>query len=252
MSVTTILYRFLLRGGTAAAVAALNEVPKARELEIETDTRRGKLGDGATAYNSLPYCLWGDLDFAALADGYVVAWNAAGSTFEMVPGSGGSGAMIYLGQATVTGAAASTLAISGLDLDADGRYYIEFGLKNATASAAQIDLFYNADTTATNYDSQVLGGIGTSASAGRGNNGRITDLLASSCSQGDMTVSKDLDGKPSTVSASRLGSTTAIRVIMASHLWRTAGTNVTGLTLSSSVANSLAVGSYVKVWQVAG
>lgn len=55
MSEITIPSRFLVRGGTAAAIAALNDVPKERELYIEIDTGKWKLGDGITAYNSLPY-----------------------------------------------------------------------------------------------------------------------------------------------------------------------------------------------------
>lgn len=55
MSETLIPSRFLVRGGTASAVAALNEIPKFRELVFETDTRKFKLGDGSTAYNSLNY-----------------------------------------------------------------------------------------------------------------------------------------------------------------------------------------------------
>ena len=47
--------RFLVRGGTAANLAVVNEVPLMRELVIERDTRKMKLGDGVTAYNTLPY-----------------------------------------------------------------------------------------------------------------------------------------------------------------------------------------------------
>ncbi|MGH8032522.1 MAG: hypothetical protein ACREO8_09205 [Luteimonas sp.] len=47
--------RFLVRGGTAVNLATVNEVPLVRELVIERDTRKMKLGDGVTAYNSLPY-----------------------------------------------------------------------------------------------------------------------------------------------------------------------------------------------------
>ncbi|ASK91042.1 hypothetical protein KWH04_01210 [Xanthomonas campestris pv. trichodesmae] len=47
--------RFLVRGGTAANLATVNEVPLVRELVIERDTRKMKLGDGVTAYNALPY-----------------------------------------------------------------------------------------------------------------------------------------------------------------------------------------------------
>jgi hypothetical protein len=55
MADTTIYYRFLVRGGTAAALAALNEIPLARELVVETDTGKAKLGDGVTSYNGLDY-----------------------------------------------------------------------------------------------------------------------------------------------------------------------------------------------------
>ena len=47
--------RWLVRGGTAAALASVNETPLVREMEMETDTRKWKLGDGVTPYNSLDY-----------------------------------------------------------------------------------------------------------------------------------------------------------------------------------------------------
>ena len=43
------------RGDTAAAWAAANPVLAAREVGWETDSRRSKIGDGATAWNALPY-----------------------------------------------------------------------------------------------------------------------------------------------------------------------------------------------------
>lgn len=51
----TIAYRFLLRRGLAATLASVNEVPLDGEMVIETDTRKFKFGDGATAWNSLAY-----------------------------------------------------------------------------------------------------------------------------------------------------------------------------------------------------
>lgn len=54
-------YRFLLRGGLAAALASLNEVPLRREMIIELDNLfttgkfNAKIGDGVTHYNDLPY-----------------------------------------------------------------------------------------------------------------------------------------------------------------------------------------------------
>lgn len=45
----------LQHGGTAAALAAANTVLLARQVAVETDTGKIKVGDGTTAYNSLPY-----------------------------------------------------------------------------------------------------------------------------------------------------------------------------------------------------
>ena len=47
--------RLQLRGDTAAAWAAANPVLADREMAVETDTRQFKIGDGATAWNSLAY-----------------------------------------------------------------------------------------------------------------------------------------------------------------------------------------------------
>lgn len=66
--------RFLVRGGTAANLAAVNETPFVRELVVERDTLKMKLGDGVTAYNSLPYIPTGesvalDLEFRVTSTG---------------------------------------------------------------------------------------------------------------------------------------------------------------------------------------
>lgn len=48
-----------LRRGTAAQWSAANPVLFNGELVVETDTRYFKIGDGVTAYNSLPYAFYG-------------------------------------------------------------------------------------------------------------------------------------------------------------------------------------------------
>jgi hypothetical protein len=81
MTTMTDNIRFKLRGGAAAAITALNEVPLARELIVETDTGKIKMGDGVTAWTSLPY------------------WNAGGiSSFNTRTGA------VTLSYADVTGA----------------------------------------------------------------------------------------------------------------------------------------------------
>lgn len=55
MSTETIDYRFKARGGEAANLAAVNEVPLRREVVVEIDTAKIKVGDGVTPYNDLAY-----------------------------------------------------------------------------------------------------------------------------------------------------------------------------------------------------
>lgn len=51
----TTFTRFKLRNGTAAEWAAANPVLLVGEIGVETDTRRYKIGDGATAWAGLSY-----------------------------------------------------------------------------------------------------------------------------------------------------------------------------------------------------
>lgn len=72
MTVETINYRFKVRGGTAANLATVNEIPLARELVFETDTGKSKLGDGVTH--------WLDLDYIEAGSG-----PGGGSVSSLVP-----------------------------------------------------------------------------------------------------------------------------------------------------------------------
>ena len=47
--------RIQLRRGTSSALSAVNEVPLAGEIVLETDTGKMKIGDGVTNYNDLGY-----------------------------------------------------------------------------------------------------------------------------------------------------------------------------------------------------
>ncbi|MGA0206408.1 MAG: tail fiber domain-containing protein [Ilumatobacteraceae bacterium] len=52
---TTVQVKMQLRGDTAANWASVNPVLLAREVGLETDTKKVKVGDGTTAWNSLAY-----------------------------------------------------------------------------------------------------------------------------------------------------------------------------------------------------
>lgn len=71
----TVLYRFLLRRGMAAALESTNEVPLQGEIYLELDTGLGKIGDGVTHYNDLFYTIAGRVDLSGLAPGKVLIWQ---------------------------------------------------------------------------------------------------------------------------------------------------------------------------------
>lgn len=81
-----------LRRDTAANWTAANPVLRAGEAGFESDTRRLKIGDGATAWNALLYVTGSgggsgtfsglsDVDASAKVDGSVVYYDATASKF---------------------------------------------------------------------------------------------------------------------------------------------------------------------------
>lgn len=164
-------------------------------------------------------------------------------------GSGGSG-LTLMGSATVAGSAATDMTVSGLDLASDGAYLVLVNIGNATASSATISLFYNGDTTQTNYYYQFWAGNGAASQASRTNVAALVGLAASSSASGKITVMPDiLSGYPRAIIQINRNTPSSIDSIHAAHI-RNDGANVTSLTISSSVASSLAVGSYVKVYKL--
>lgn len=159
-------------------------------------------------------------------------------------------AMTLLGTVTVTGTAATTLSMVGLDLSAARHFVLEISLKNATASGANISCYYNGDTTAANYHEQLLTGYAGGASAARTNDAIMMSLTGSGFADATGNIWNAQDGKPvaAFIVAPREGAAISnIFIRHWAHMWNFAN-NVTTITLSSSVANSLAPGSYFRVW----
>jgi hypothetical protein len=186
---------------------------------------------------------------AGTQTGCTVTYNDAGNSISITVTGGGGGAMSLVGTATVAGSAATTLTMSGLDLATDGCYVIHAVLKNATASTANVALFFNGDTTATNYWEQVLSIDGTGANAVRGNDAFILTIDASTSAFAEITTRRDPDGYPRTTCRNVRGVVTSPKVQIFGHI-RNNTANVTSISLSSAVASALAVGSYFKLYKV--
>jgi hypothetical protein len=165
--------------------------------------------------------------------------------------SGGGGGMTLVTTVTVSGSPATSMTASGLDLDTDKNYVLQVAIKEQTGVAINLRLFFNSDTTTTNYDSYVNvfsgGGFGP---AGWSNAARFIDCAASDVTTGFVDICKDFNARPLGIFRGSGGDTSALRMMYFAAKWRTAGTNVTGITLSSTTASSLAVGSFFKVWKL--
>ena len=153
-------YRFVVRRGLATAWATKNDVLFAGEFGLETDTKRMKMGDGTTAWNSLQYLdkaltlsMLGGIDQSTRANGLVLAWDEANKQYTHVAQPGGGGGGGDSGGTKITWpAGADRVTFGGLNLWADGvktiRGVISCG-QNTGAGALWI--YFNGDQTAANY-----------------------------------------------------------------------------------------------------
>jgi hypothetical protein len=183
-------------------------------------------------------------------DGKVLTTHGAAADPTWETPAGGGGAMTFIAGNTVAGSAATSLTVSGLDLATDQEYYVRIVLGNATGSAANISLFYNADSTSTNYDRQSLAANNTTISGARANDAIIAGMAASGNTSVSVRIRRRANDTVGAISEAVRDPTTAILLQYFAHAWRTTATNVTGITLTSTVANSLSVGSYIQVFRI--
>lgn len=181
-------------------------------------------------------------------DGRVLRLTSGLPTWGLSATSGG---FAFVGEASVAGSAATSVTLSGLDLASDQCYFILFAFDNATASLANLSLQFNGDTTATNYYTQFITGDSTATTAARQNSALFCSLSANETNTGYFFMRADLDGRPRTLALNNREAPSLLRVQFANHVWTTAA-NVTSITISSSVANALAVGSTVRIFKVSG
>jgi len=167
-------------------------------------------------------------------------------------GGGGGGALQFMGESVVTGSASTTLTISGLDLDSDEHYLVELKLQNAGSSLMTLRLTYNADTTVTNYWYQATGANNGSVYGGRSNDPHIGEILASSGSTFTATANlmRNAAGRVNFEGSIAQGDLSVARNFLINHSWVTTGVNVTSLTLTTTVAGGLAVGSRIRIWRL--
>jgi hypothetical protein len=157
------------------------------------------------------------------------------------------GAMRYVGEANIAGSPATSLVFSGLDLATDGLYLAQIVTNNATGGNINLSFEFNADTTATNYDTEAIGASGGSIGSAGANNSDVSVIATGLPFSGLAFISNNFDAKPGAILINQ-NIETSIRVLrFVGVQWQTAA-NLTSFTLRSSVASGLDVGSKIRIW----
>lgn len=152
-----------------------------------------------------------------------------------------------LAEYEVTGSAVTSIDFSGLDINTHKSYRVEIDILNATGSNSDVSLFVNNDTTQTNYYTQVFGASATTVSAARYNSNIAISLLASTRNCMTCFVSI-ISGYYKTRTLFTRGEAS-----IESHtnvISKTSSiTNITQLTLVSSIAKAIGIGSKVRIYR---
>ena len=141
---TTVNIRLKMRGRLAADWTSGNEVLLAREMGIETDTRRFKFGDGTTAWNSLAYA-----SGATLGSGVetFLATPSSANLRAAVTDETGTGALVFAESPTLVTPALGTP--SSLNLSNATSLPVA-GITASTSTAlgvGSVELGHASDTT---------------------------------------------------------------------------------------------------------
>jgi hypothetical protein len=153
-----------------------------------------------------------------------------------------------IAEAVVSGAAVTTIDISGLDINSHSSYRIEFDGVNGTASFSHVEMTVEGDHTTTNYDSQLLLSAGSTTTSARANNARIASMEASDI--GISTISlRRVSGKPVARTTITQGSNTLVTSRDIAWAKRATVTNITSIRFTSVVALALGVGTAIRVYR---
>jgi hypothetical protein len=171
----------------------------------------------------------------ALKDGAVVASKiAAGAVTDIKLSSD----FLKVVSDTTLVAAATTINLTGLNLETDGCYIICLSTKDNIASNGHIHLNFNSDTTDTDYYSSASGGA---------NNADINGYSSGETQQYFICIQKVVGCNPTAVALQFRGTTSGAPATVSpiSIIKKDSTANVTSIQLVASGANALISGTRV-------
>lgn len=148
----------------------------------------------------------------------------------------------------VAGSAVTSIDFTGLDINTDKSYRLEINFINAGAGSGGAELYYNNDTTSTNYNSQQEIINGTSITGVRINTGRI--IYANSGEASSFTAFISAPGGYATCKSYGhyvLATINGLRYTQ--NKKDVTVTNITQLTLTADLSLNIGVGSKIGIYR---
>jgi len=138
----------------------------------------------------------------------------------------------------------TAIEITGLDLDNDKIYELVFNAKNPTVSRTDYYLYFNGDTTNTNYYAQWMWVEGTRVSCARTNKPYLMELGSGTSGIVICKIIRAIDGMARYNASATMGSLETIRSLDIKGSWITSA-NVTSIRIQSEIATAIAANSKV-------
>lgn len=210
-----------------------------------------------TARANVPYRVVG---FAKSTQAVAGTWATAPS---LVQGAGGNALSsleeTLVASHEVSGGAVTNIDFTGLDINKDETYRIEFEIENATALLSTIYMFVDnagvLDTTAANYWAQSIFVSGAVSTPGRSNLPTVSvlDAILGHGSTGNILLHKlgPLTGNGRPMAESYFTRSHGSSINQQSITWSKGADvdNITKLRFSSTVAGAIANGSRIRIYK---
>lgn len=154
---------------------------------------------------------------------------------------------------TVSGSAITSYTFSGLKLNADEEVVLVSDVVNPTASLSVISLYFNGNTTATNYYRQALYADNTTVGGVRANNAEIETVTNGTRSFISSYLKLTNNGYMTFQSSvMRQYGTSSMLMLEFKGTSTFTLSQITSLTITASVASGIGIGSRFQLYKVKG
>ena len=154
--------------------------------------------------------------------------------------------MGMIGEVIVTGTAVTSISFSGLDGNADKGYRLDFEIVNPTGNGRSYKMFYNDDTTTTNY-SDKLSTISVSLAVYPHNDAAVAECEATATAFGSIDINLNSDGL--CYAMSRFIRKTGFSNDCYIQRKNTTITNLTKIDITADGAGAIGIGSKFRIYR---